>query len=104
MIVYKIKDNKIVGISIKDVNYVIKVGEFGTDTWFQKPFWNGTAVVETITQADIDAQNVEQTKQDNIDAYRRLDSTVWIGKTPDGLEDWAIVFGNDHKITYVKIN
>ena len=104
MIVYKIKDNKIVGISRKDENYVIKAGEFGSDTWFIKPFWNGTEVVETITQADIDAQNIEQIKRDNIEAYRRLDSTVAIVKTPNGLEDWAVVLGNDGKITTVKIN
>ena len=41
MIVYKIKDNKIVGISTKDANYVIKEGEYKTDTWYQKPFFNG---------------------------------------------------------------
>ena len=104
MIVYKIKDNQIVSISTKDENYVIKEGEFGSDTWFQKPFWNGTEVIETITQEEIDAQNAEQIKQDNINAYRNLDSTIWIGKTPNGLEDWAVRLGNDGKISTVKIN
>ena len=104
MIVYKIKDGKIVSISTKDENYVIKEGEFGSDTWYQKPFWNGSEVIETITQEEIDAQNVEQIKRDNIEAYRRLDSTVWIGKTPNGLEDWAVVLGNDGKIVTIKIN
>ena len=104
MIVYKIKDNKIVGISTKDENYVIKEGEFGSDTWFQKPFWNGTEVIETITQQEIDAQNAEQIKRDNIEAYRRLDSTIAIVKTPNGLEDWAVRLGNDGKISTIKIN
>jgi len=103
MIVYKIKDGKIVGISRKDENYVVKVGEFGADTWYEKPFWDGSAVVETITQADIDARNAEQTRIDNIEAYRRLDSTIAIVKTPNGLEDWAVVIGNDGKIVTVKI-
>ena len=104
MIVYKIKDNKIVGISTKDANYVIKEGEFGSDTWFIKPFWNGVAVIETITQAEIDAQNAEQIKIDNIASYANLDSTVAIVKTPNGLEDWAVVIGNDGKISTIKIN
>ena len=104
MIVYKIKDNQIVGISRKDENYVIKEGEFGSDTWFQKPFWNGSAVVESITQAEIDAQNAEQIKQDNINAYRNLDSTLGILKTPNGLEDWAVTLGNDGKLSTIKIN
>ena len=104
MIVYKIKDNQIVSISRKDENYVIKVDEFGADTWFQKPFWNGTEVIETITQEEIDAQNAEQIKRDNIEAYRRLDSTIAIVKTPNGLEDWCVRIGNDGKITTVKIN
>ena len=104
MIVYKIKDGKIVSISRKDENYVIKEGEFGSDTWFQKPFWNGTEVVETITQEEIDNQNAEQIKRDNIEAYRSLDSTIAIVKTPNGLEDWAVVIGNDGKISTIKIN
>ena len=104
MIVYKIKDNKIVGISRKDENYVIKAGEFGADTWYQKPFWNGSEVVETITQDEIDAQNVELIKQNNIASYINLDSTVAIVKTPNSLEDWAVVIGNDGKLSTVKIN
>ena len=104
MIVYKIKDGKIVSISTKDENYQIKEGEFGSDTWYQKPFWNGSAVVETITQQEIDDQNAEQIKRDNIEAYRRLDSTIAIVKTPNGLEDWGVVIGNDGKIVTVKIN
>ena len=104
MIVYKIRDNKIVGISTKDENYQIKEGEFGSDTWYQKPFWNGSEVIETITQEEIDAQNAEQIKQDNINAYRNLDSTLGILKTPNGLEDWAVTLGNDGKLSTIKIN
>ena len=63
MIVYKIKDSKIVGISRKDENYVIKENECQSNTWHQKPFFNGTEVVETITQAEIDEQTETNNKQ-----------------------------------------
>ena len=56
MIIYKIKDSKIVGISRKDENYQIKENEYQTNTWYQKPFFNGTEVIESITQAEIDEQ------------------------------------------------
>jgi len=87
MIVYKIKDNKIVGISRKDENYVVKVGEFSTDTWYEKPFFNGSAVVESITQQEIDeradaevelavSQSLAQYKSDGMAFLRKVGAFV----------------------------
>ena len=54
MIVYKIKDNKIVGISRQANDYVLQANEYGSTIWYLKPFFNGSAVVESITQQEID--------------------------------------------------
>jgi hypothetical protein len=84
MIVYKIKDNKIVGISRKDENYVIKENEYQTDTWYQKPFFNGTEVVESITQEEIDAQ-AEQEVQ-NVINKQKAEQHAELSKT-----DWYVI-------------
>lgn len=60
--------------------------------------------VYDYTQTEIDAQNVEQTKQNNINTYLQKPNCVWVGKTPNGLEDWAVLLGNDGKLSTVKVN
>ena len=104
MIVYKTKDNSIVSVSTKGDDYILKENEYGSSVWYQKPYFTGTEVIESITQGEIDAQNAEQIKRDNIEAYRRLESTVAIVKTPNGLEDWCVRIGNDGKLSTIKIN
>ena len=54
MIVYKIKDNKIVEIRREANDYVIKVDEYSSTVWYLKPFFTGADVVESITQQEID--------------------------------------------------
>ena len=54
MIVYKINNGKIVGISRQANDYLLYQNEYSSDTWYLKPFFNGSAVVESITQQEID--------------------------------------------------
>ena len=83
MIVYKIKDNKIVGISRQANDYVLQANEYSSDVWYLKPFWNGTAVVESITQQEIDEraeqeadrlieQNLNTREQDGEEFYIKV--------------------------------
>ena len=69
MIVYKIKDNKIVSISRKDDTYQLQANEYSSDTWYLKPFWNGTAVVESITQQEIDDRIEAEAEQSALNEF-----------------------------------
>ena len=103
MIVYKIKYNKIVGISRKDENYVIKENEYQSNTWHQKPFFNGTEVVETITQAEIDEQTEQKIKQDRIKKYNEDNVVIWQGKSIDGLRDLGLSIDGNDKLKVIEI-
>ena len=103
MIVYKIKDNQIVGISTKDDNYQLKENEYGSAVWYQKPLFTGSEIVETITQDEIDAAAIIKEKEDKIAVFYNSHSTVWVGKTPDGTKDYAVVIGNDGKLSTIEI-
>ena len=54
MIVYKILNDKIIGISRQADNYSLLTDERGSNTWYLKPHYNGTEVEESITQQEID--------------------------------------------------
>ncbi len=56
-----------------------------------------------ITQSEIELQDLAQAKQDLINSYLQSDSTVWVGKTEDGLKDIAVVMGNDMKTKIIEI-
>ena len=76
MIVYTIKDNKIISIKNVDNTYELQANEYSSNTWYLKPFFNGSAVVESITQAEID----ERTEQEAEAEAER----VVIKRTTDG--------------------
>jgi len=87
MIVYKIKDNKIVSVSRQDDNYQLQANEYQTAVWHQKPFFNGSAVVESITQQEIDERadaeiekattlTLEQYKKDGADFFNKVGNFV----------------------------
>jgi len=101
MIVYKIKDSKIVGISRKDENYQIKEGEYQSNTWYQKPFFNGTEVVESITQTQIDKKEAKEEKEVIVKDLFADKVVLHRGFTKDGLIEFAVVVGNDAKIVTV---
>ena len=67
MIVYKIKDSKIVSISRQNANYELQPNEYSSDVWYLKPFFNGSNVVESITQQEIDerAENEAEITAEN---------------------------------------
>ena len=103
MIVYKIKDSKIVGISRKDENYVIKENEYQTDTWFQKPFFNGTEVIESITQEEIDEIKIKADKEYAKKVLLADKVVIWQGFTPDGLKEIALILQDDGKTATIEI-
>ena len=98
MIVYKIKDSKIVGISSKDENYQIKEGEYQSNTWYQKPFFNGTEVVESITQIEINEKAAKEAKEVIVKDLLADKVVLHRGFTKDGLKEFAVVVRNDAKI------
>ena len=73
MIVYKIKDNRIVGISTKDDNYQLKENEYSMSVWYRKPFFTGTTIVETWTQADQDEEDERIEKQTVSDLLNKFE-------------------------------
>lgn len=108
MIVYRIKtkDNKIFDIRREEDSYILVDGkdyiERSSDVWYQKPDFINDEVIETITQTEIDLRDELQAKEDLINSYLQSDSTVWVGKTPNGI-DVAIVMGDDKKTKVVEI-
>jgi hypothetical protein len=54
MIVYKINNSKIVSINTEANDYVLQPNEYSSNVWYQKPHFNGSNVVESITQQEID--------------------------------------------------
>lgn len=60
-------------------------------------------IVEGITQQEIDINNDFKTKQDKVNVYLQSHSTVWVGKTPDETKDYAVVIGNDGKLSTIEI-
>ena len=101
MIVYKIKDSNIVGISRKDENYQIKEGEYQSDTWYQKPFFNGTEVIESITQTEIDEKVAKDAKEVVVKDLLADKVVLHRGFTKDGLKEFAVVVGNDAKLATI---
>ena len=74
MIVYKIKDSKIISISRQDNNYQLLPNEYSSNTWWLKPHFNGSEVVESITQQEIDdraEQELEQTVTNELEKELR---------------------------------
>lgn len=63
IVVYKIKDNKIIEIARKADDYQLQANEYSSDTWFLKPSFTGSAVVESITQQEIDDRLDAETEQ-----------------------------------------
>lgn len=53
-VIYKVKENRIIGIKRVSNEYILKNNEYSSSIWYQKPFFNGTVVVESITQTEID--------------------------------------------------
>ena len=87
MIVYKIKDGKIVSIFREDDNYQLQANEYSSNVWYLKPFFNGNAVVESITQQEIDEraeqeadnlieQNLNTREQDGNEFYIKVRNLV----------------------------
>ena len=103
MIVYKIKDSKIVGISRKDEKYVIKENEYQSNTWYQKPFFNGTEVIESITQSEIDEIQIKEDKEDAKKVLLADKVVIWQGFTPDGTKEYALILKNDGKTATILI-
>ena len=52
---------------------------------------------EKTEKADI------KTKQDKVNVYLQSHSTVGIVKTPDGTKDYAVIIGNDGKLSTIEI-
>jgi hypothetical protein len=107
MIVYKIKEGKIVGISRKEENHILKEGEYGSDVWYQKPLFTGTEVIETITQQEIDERAATElaatVKADKIKLAKETYTVIWIGDTSDGLKTIALILKNDGKTATIEI-
>jgi hypothetical protein len=101
MIVYKIKEGQIVGISRKEDTHILKVDEFGSDTWYQKPVFTGTEVIETITQQEIDERAATElaatVKADKIKLLKESYTVIWVEDTADGLKTVALILKNDGK-------
>lgn len=70
---------------------------------FKKPLWNGNSIIEGWTQADQDAEDDRKVKDDKIKDHINSDSTIWVGKTPDGIKDYAVVIDNSGKLSTVEI-
>lgn len=63
MIVYKIKNSKIISTLNQAIDYILKPGEYQSDIWYKKPFFNGSAVIESITQIEIDEHLLQLKRQ-----------------------------------------
>jgi len=70
-IIYKVKDAKIISISRQSNDYILKSNEYSSVTWYQKPFFNGNVVIESITQIEIDAKIEYQSEQDLITQIKK---------------------------------
>lgn len=108
-IVYKIKDGLIISwndVLIDETIYQLKENEMFGDR-FEQPAKLATVngvIVNTWSQTDDDKIALEQLKEDNRQTYRNMANCVWVGPTPNGLEDWAVILGDDGKISTVKVN
>ena len=89
------------GISYKIEGGILK-GWRG-ESPFQKPFWDGSEIVESWTQADTDTADAEKVKQDKIKDYYNSASTIKVCTTPDGTKHYAIVIDNNGKLITIEI-
>jgi hypothetical protein len=48
IVIYRIKNNKIFRISREADDYVLQNDEYSSSVWYQKPFFNGSDVVESM--------------------------------------------------------
>lgn len=108
-IVYKTKDGLIVSwkdVLVDENVYQLKENEMFGDR-FDPPrklaIVDGV-VVNTWSQEDQDAADAEALKEANRQAYRDMEYCVWVGPTPDGTQDWAVLLGNDGKLSTVQVN
>lgn len=70
---------------------------------FKRVINDNGIIREGVTQQEIDIQNNSKIKQDKINVFLQDHSTVWVGKTPDGTKDYAVVIGNDGKLSTIEI-
>ena len=108
MTIYKIKNNKIFDIRNEEDSYILKDGkdyiERSSDVLYKNAFYDISLdeVIEKATQLEIDNKAALLLKQELVQSYIQDDSTVWIGKTPSGI-DIAIIMGDDKKTKVVEI-
>jgi len=96
MIVYSVKNDKIFAVHRRANDYVLQENEYQSNTWYLKPYFTGTEVIESITQAEIDERNALELEQQNIqDVERQLSKAngialaifVFVRKDSVGLTD-----------------
>ena len=71
MIVYKIKNNNPWSVREELDTYVLQENEYSSVIRYQKPFFNGTGVVESITQQEIDNKTEAETQETNLTNARK---------------------------------
>lgn len=70
---------------------------------FKKPFWNGTSIEESFTQADQDKIDAKKTKEEKVKKYNKENVVIWQGKSVDGLRDLVLSIDSKDKLKVIEI-